>query len=201
MKTVVFGKIIEKRHEIDAKVKTVTKEKGESIIVYTAKPEKKVVEKITGYEEILRYKGKPRYNGSELWNCFSPYKKFMINEEETVCIEKEIFRADLNEVHLYTNKVCSETELYKDEVENVYETYIKDFNKQMILSNDKMRTYCDLHKLSYEETDAIKLFEMVYPGHDYEIVEGCINICDYIAKVPINGTSFKTLVATSENYR
>lgn len=198
MKTVVFGKIIEKRHEIDAKVKTVTKEKGESIIVYTAKPEKKVVEKITGYEEILRYKGKPRYNGSELWNCFSPYKKFMINEEETVCIEKEIFRADLNEVHLYTNKVCSETELYKDEVENVYETYIKDFNKQMILSNDKMRTYCDLHKLSYEETDAIKLFEMVYPGHDYEIVEGCINICDYIAKVPINGTSFKTLVATSE---
>ena len=172
MQTVVFGKIIEKRHEIDAKVKTI-EEDGNKKIVYTAKPEKKVTEEIVGYKEILRFDGEPRYNSRDfLWGVSSYHGEFNINEDEVVKIEKEIFRADLNEMHLRTYKVLETRELYKDEIENVHQTYVEDFNEQMIVSNERMKSYCDLHKLAYGETDAIELFKLVYPEEEYEIKDG-----------------------------
>lgn len=172
MQTVVFGKIIEKRHEIDAKVKTI-EEDGNKKIVYTAKPEKKVTEEIIGYKEILRFDGEPRYNSNVYgFFNFSTEDKFNIAENEVVKKEEEIFRADLNEIHLRTNKVLETRELYKDEIDNVYQTYVEDFNEQMIVSNERMKSYCDLHKLAYEETDAIELFKLVYPEEEYEIKDG-----------------------------
>lgn len=194
MKTVVFGKIIEKRHEIDAKVKTVTDENGKQRIVYTAKPEKKIKEEVTGHKEILRYKGEPKYSDKQYSLCSYANKTFNINADEEVRMEREIFRADLNEMHLYTNKVLEVNELYKDEIENVYDTYVKDFNEEMILSNDKMKSYCDLHKLVYEETDAIELFKMVYPGESYKIENGKM-LVDYESLTKIYSPLFNDLLS------
>lgn len=192
MQTVVFGKIIEKRHEIDAKVKTI-EEDGNKKIVYTAKPEKKVTEEIVGYKEILRFDGEPRYNSNvyDFFN-FSTEDKFNIAENEVVKKEEEIFRADLNEVHLRTNKVLETRELYKDEIENVHQTYVEDFNEQMIISNERMKSYCDLHKLVYGETDAIELFKLVYPDDVYEIKDGKMivkekDLSEYAGRLIIDG--------------
>ena len=172
MKTVVFGKIVEIRHEIDAKFKAIKDENGKDVVVYEERPKKKIVETVTGYKEILRYDGEPRYNkGAVLFGNFY-YDEFYISENEVVSREREVFRADLNEVHLYVNKVLEAKELYKDEIEEMYNVYIQDFNEQMILSDKCMKSYCDLHKLLYEETDAIELFKLVYPDEEYEIKDG-----------------------------
>lgn len=176
MKTVVFGKIVEIRHEIDANVKAIKDENGKDVVVYEERPKKKIVETVTGYKEILRYDGEPRYNkGSVLFGSFY-YDSFNIGEDEVVNREKEVFRADLNEVHLYVDKVLEVKELYKDEIEEMYNVYIQDFNEQMILSDKCMKSYCDLHKLLYEETDAIELFKLVYPDEEYEIKDGKMTV-------------------------
>lgn len=172
MKTVVFGKIVEIRHEIDAKVKAIKDENGKDVVVYEERPKKKIVETVTGYKEILRYDGEPRYNKGPVSFGSFYYDSFNISEDEVVAKEKEVFRADLNEVHLYVNKILEVEELYKDEIEEMYNVYIQDFNEQMILSNKCMKSYCDLHKLLYEETDATELFKLVYPDEEYEIKDG-----------------------------
>ena len=46
----------------------------------------------------------------------------------------------------------------------------------MITSNEKLKSYCDVHKLSYEDTDAIELFGIVFPDEKYEIVDGVMKV-------------------------
>lgn len=54
--------------------------------------------------------------------------------------------------------------------------HIKEFNKMMIESNDKLKAYCDLHKLSYEDTDCIELFKLVFPDKLYIIRDGKMKV-------------------------
>ena len=69
----------------------------------------------------------------------------------------------------------------------MYNVYIQDFNKQMILSDKCMKSYCDLHKLLYEETDAIELFKLVYPDEEYEIKDGKMTVRkDILTVMPSN---------------
>lgn len=46
----------------------------------------------------------------------------------------------------------------------------------MIDSNEKMKNYCDLHNLNLGETDAIKLFKILYPDSEYVIEDGAIRV-------------------------
>lgn len=39
-------------------------------------------------------------------------------------------------------------------------------------------SYCDLHKLSYEDTDCIELFKLVFPDEEYVIVDGIMRAKD-----------------------
>ena len=89
-----------------------------------------------------------------------------------VSIEDEIFRADLNERHLHTNKIVEERDVDKEDAMSILDGQIKAFNKMMIESNDRLMTYCDLHKLSYEDTDCIELFKLVFPNDEYVIKDG-----------------------------
>ena len=131
--------------------------------------------KIIDWEEILSYDGEPRYN-----NDFDPWSshihKMCISETDIVCAEREVFRADLNEVHVYTDRIMTEIEMYKEEAEREYAELVALFNKQMIESNDKMKAYCDLHKLNYEETDCTELFKLVYPDESWEIKDGKMQV-------------------------
>ena len=84
----------------------------------------------------------------------------------------EVFRADLNEVHLFVNKIevipVDEDNLDNKDLLNSVEKQLKLFNKILIISDEKLKNYCDLHKLDYEETDVEQVFKVVYPDKPFK---------------------------------
>lgn len=175
MKTRVFGKKIEERYVVNLHQATI---EDEQRVVFTNKPELDKKTAILDWEELCSYDGEPRYNSSKYQeNVFSnSYNTMNISESERVVVEEEIFRADLNEMHLYTNKIVSKIEPNAVSATQEYNYAIKQFNKQMIMSNDQLKAYCNLHKLSYEDTNCVELFTVVFPGEQYEIKDGKMKI-------------------------
>ena len=170
MITRVFGKKIENVYDVVCDMKQVEDDDGKMKSVYIEKPRINKTRKVKEWSELCSYEGEPRYNSV----CFLGfgYHEINISENETVKIENEIFRADLNEMHLRTNKIVEEKDVNKEDTLSILDGKIKAFNKMMIESNDKLRAYCDLHKLSYEDTDCIELFKIVFPDDDYVIEDG-----------------------------
>lgn len=168
----IFGKKIENIYDVDNKQKEVKDGSGETKTVYTGKPIITKESKIKEWVELCSYDGEPRYNSSDCSSIFSYYKTINISENERLAIEEEIFRADLNEVHMHTNKVVETIDTKKEEAISLCEKQIGAFNKIMIKSNNKLMSYCDLHKLSYEDTDCIELFKLVFPDKKYKIKDG-----------------------------
>ena len=173
MITRVFGKKIENVYEVDHKWKQIEDNDGEMKTVYTSKPEINRIRKVKEWFELCSYEGEPRYNSHNGWAL---YNNINISENETVAIEEEIFRADLNEMHLHTNKVVEEKDINKEDALSILEAQIKAFNKMMIESNNRLMAYCDLHKLSYEDTDCIELFKLVFPDDEYAIENGVMKV-------------------------
>lgn len=185
MKTKVFGKKIENNYIIESNQKLIKDENNCDKLVFTAKPTIIKKSNLVEWVELHSFDGEPRYNnyGMNVILVGSCYlKQINLSEDEKVGIEEEIFRADLNEVHLHTNKIIEENDCDKEYQEAGYNTLIGEFNKQMIESNDKLKSYCEVHKLNPEETDCIELFEIVFPNHNYEIEDGVMreynrNLC------------------------
>ena len=171
MITRVFGKKIENFYEVFHNWKQVEDDNGEIRTVYIDKPTINKARKVKEWCELCSYEGEPRYNSHNGWAL---YNNINISENETVAIEEEIFRADLNEMHLHTNKVVEEKDINKEDALSILDGKIKAFNKMMIESNDRLRAYCDLHKLSYEDTDCIELFKLVFPDDEYVIEDGVV---------------------------
>ena len=180
MKTKVFGKKIENIYGVDHKWKSIKDENGEDKTVYTDKPTLTRESKVKEWVELCSYKGEPRYNSNR---SYFMYNSVNISEDETVMIEEEIFRADLNEMHLHTNKIVETIEVDKDDMIETCKCQIEAFNKMMIESNNKLMAYCDLHKLVYEDTDAIELFKLVFPDEEYVIEDGVMKVKE---KVKVN---------------
>lgn len=169
--TKVFGKDIEYKYSLNKNLKEI-----DGKYVYTAKPciEK---EEINNWVEVCDFVGEPYLINKNIgWFTKSVIG---ISEDEEVEIENKKFRADLNEIHLFTNKVVNENHLNKCEVECLLEAELKDFNKQMIESNEKLKNYCGVHKLESSETDCVELFKLVYGHNDYTIVDGVIKERSY----------------------
>ena len=174
MITRVFGKKIENVYDVIYNTKQVEDNDGKMKTVYTEKPQINKTRKVREWSELCSYEGEPRYNSV----CFLGfgYHEINISENETVKIENEIFRADLNEMHLRTNKIVEEKDVNKEDALSILDGKIKAFNKMMIESNDRLRAYCDLHKLSYEDTDCIELFKLVFPDDSYVIEDGVMKV-------------------------
>ena len=208
MRTVILGKIVNNVYYINDYKKKIIDKSGEEKIVFTAKPRIRNRQEVKEWREICSYKGQPRYNS----NSYGSKKCLNISETETVTIDNEIFRADLNEMHLHANKVLEEIDVNKEALEMEFDALIKDFNSTMIDSNDKLKAYCDVHKLSYEDTDCIELFAIVFSNYDYEIVDGVMKTkekyyndyiavanCNHSVDCAISGTSsrvYSTLTAS-----
>ena len=173
MITRVFGKKIENFYEVLHNWKQVEDDNGEIRTVYTDKPTINKARKVKEWCELCSYEGEPRYNSHNGWAL---YNNINISENETVAIEEEIFRSDLNEMHLHTNKVVEEKDINKEDALSILEAQIKAFNKMMIESNNRLMAYCDLHKLSYEDTDCIELFKLVFPDDEYVIENGVMKV-------------------------
>ena len=175
MKTVVLGKNIENIYKVDSKQKTIIDKDGKEKVVYTDIPVITKESNIVGNPELCSFKGRPSYNRVPgYFYKLSSMEEINISEDETVSIEKEIFRADLNELHLFTDKIVKETDVDKELMEDIHESHMMAFNKQMIESNDKLFSYCKLHGLDVKKTDCIELFKLVYPGSEYMIVDGTL---------------------------
>ena len=114
MRTVVFGKRIENHYIIKNNQKEVFDENNYcSKLVFTAKPTIEKEVEIVDWSELLSFEGEPRYNNgtkpkvksSKPFNLsailsFSTKNKMHISRDEEVCIDEEMFRADLDELHL-----------------------------------------------------------------------------------------------------
>lgn len=178
MRTVILGKKIENVYEVNHNWKTVDDGNGGAKIVYTAKPILTKTPHIKEWSEICSYDGEPRYNSNKgyIFSSLGGVYQMNISEDEAVSVGKEIFRADLNEMHLETDKVLEEVDINKEGSEEILSEQIRAFNSMMITSNEKLKAYCDVHNLAYEDTDAIELFKIIFPDKKYEIVDGVIKV-------------------------
>lgn len=178
MRTVILGKKIENLYGVNNKQKTIDDGNGLPKAIYTAKPTLNKVSMIKEWVEICSYDGEPRYNSErgDTFFAFNSKRRMNISESEDVAICQEVFRADLNEMHLRTDKVVEEIDIDKWEADANLSEQIVAFNEAMITSNEKLKSYCDVHKLSYGYTDAIELFNIVFPDEEYEIVDGVMKV-------------------------
>ena len=178
MRSVVFGKIVHHNYSVDYHKKDILDKDWCLKTVYTAKPELIIKDEVAFYKEILSFDGQPYYNKRKL-GIYKYYEEININAEETVNVIEEVFRADLNEIHIYTSKVLEEEDIDKEHAEYIYADNIKMFNEQMINSNKQMLAYCKLHHLEPSDTDCIELFNVVYPDKSYEIVDGEMRVKEF----------------------
>ena len=185
MKSVVLGKVVEIKHILETNQKTIIDENGKEKLVYTAKPKIKKEESVAEWREICRFKGEPYWNSEYTRNWKYAYMhsfgdgrdKLNISENEEVAIDQRVFRADLGELHLFADKVLEEIDIDAVDAADQLRLHTREFNKQMIESNEKMKAYCDLHGLKYEDSDCEKVFELVYPYEKYEISNGEMKVC------------------------
>ena len=188
MITRVFGKKIENVYDVICDMKQVEDDDGKMKAVYTEKPRINKTRKVREWSELCSYEGEPRYN-SGISTVFG-YHDINISENETVKIEDEIFRADLNEMHLHTNKIVEERDINKEDALSILEGQIKAFNKMMIESNNRLMAYCDLHKLPYEDTDCIELFKLVFPDDEYVIENGVMKVSEKLKITSDSGSVY-----------
>lgn len=174
MKTIILGQKIENIYDVNHNWKTINDENGNFKTVYTAKPTLNKTSIIKEWVEICSHNGEPKYNSTSSFKGLFAQPELNISENETVQIKEQIFRADLDEMHVRTNKIVEEIDVDEQEARATLSEQIRAFNAMMITSNDKLQSYCDVHKLSYEDTDAIELFSIVFPDQLYEINEGVI---------------------------
>ena len=169
MKSVVKGQIVKETYSVVDNLTTIT-EDGEEKRVFTARPHILAQLEIEDWKDILVVDGEICYNRESA--CLGWCAEFNISENETVREIRSVFRADLNEKHYFTNKVLETQSVNKEESESKLRILMADFNEQMIESNEQMSAYCKLHKLDPRETDCDELFKILYPGKEYEIVDG-----------------------------
>lgn len=172
MKYVVLGKKVQHKYSVDDK-KVSVKENGETIKYFTGKPVIKNETEIAEYPEILRFEGELEINCAfGMFYHYSNMQHFNISENEEVGIEKKIFRADQNITYIYTDKICEEIDIDKEETETVHKNLLKEFNRTMIKSNPEMDRYCELHHLNYGMTDCFELFNYLFPNCMWKIENG-----------------------------
>ena len=207
MRTVVLGKKIANIYDVNRNWKSIECEGGNTKTVYTDRPTLTKTPCIKEWVEIFSYDGEPRYNIDMSLYSFCNGHKFNISEDETVVVTNGIFRADLNEMHLQTNKVVEEVDINKSESEEFLSEQIHAFNSMMITSNEKLKTYCDIHSLNYGDTDAIELFKIVFPDEQYEIIDGVMMAKNKDKKTKQNRNSsfvqetIDTFTTASDYYR
>lgn len=201
MKTKVFGQVAQVDYIVNNNQKEVERNNGEIEVIFVKAPEIEKRESIKEYREICSFDGELRYNRGTaendlgMWGRIVLRSSINIAQDKEVFIDKEVFRADLGELHVFTNEVIERIEAGKEDAEAAFDHVLRDFNREMIMSNDKLKAYCDIHKLNYEDTDAKELFRLVYPGESYEIEDGKMKVAEHYKKVYLS--SCDTSAATN----
>lgn len=163
MKTVVQGKKITNKWSVDTgKEKRIIN--GEEREIFVKKPSL-VKEEELEWADICEYDERPQYSYN---NPLSLVRSIDLSENESVCVEEEIFRADLGAWFQRVKKVLEEIDVNKEESETELQTLMAEFNKTAIENNTEMSNYCKLHKLTPEETDAGELYSLLHPDKKFK---------------------------------
>lgn len=174
MKTIVKGKVVKNTYSVVSHAKKVETDDGESV-VYDAKPELVKEPEVVDWVDLCSFDHEPYFNkAKEPYLTFNSYK-LNIGDEE-VSIDKQTFVANLDELHLFSDKVVEESDdtLGKSLAEIDYASHLSAFNESLIANNEKMKAYCKVHKMDPGETNAIELFKLVYNTEHYVIYDGKI---------------------------
>lgn len=158
MITRVMGRATETYWKVEPHTHIVGAGNDATRYVFDAKPE--IVKDIIELDpvEICQYEGRPCVSS---YGYIFPRKKINIGDEE-VDVQKEVFYADLSEWRQYVDKIVSNVDYYKEEVELDYADLIAQYNEQMIKADEKLQAYCDLHHLNPGDTDVDELRKIVY---------------------------------------
>ena len=122
------------------------------------------------------------FNGTNIRSNSHLFYEINVGDNESVEVYSEVFRADKNEMILYTTKVLSEEDTNKEEMELQLAELLREYNKQEIGKDEELLAYCKLHKLDIENTDVDELIKVVKHNADAYINSvGRIFVCDYTA--------------------
>lgn len=167
MKSCIYGKSITRTYRVKLERDTEGKIKR--------KPQLEVEKEETTFCPIIRKDGEELVVDGKIGHNLSYYSPFSfsnkINIDETteVCIEKEIYRADLNAYIVYTNHILYEDDTNKEEAKSSLEKLVSEYNREKIEADEKALTYCNLHKLNPAETDYDELVSIIYPENYKEV--------------------------------
>lgn len=162
MRSTIYGQKIERKY------KTECTRNDDGLII--RKP-KLIAEETITYAPIIRNSGEvlsvdgeigSNRTSEPIWG-FNLRKRINISEDTEVEVLKEVYRADLNGYIVYTDFVISSEDVDKCAYEVEVNSLIAEYNKTHIEKDEKARTYCDIHKLNYEETDYDKLISLINP--------------------------------------
>ena len=168
MKTVVMGQNIVHKHIVNSNTKEIIDDNGETKVVFFAKPVIEIEDKAT-YEQICEFEGEMKFNS----HC-GPYLSALYARSVTIdgkmcLVLRTEFEVTTQTETVYTDKVISETDEYKDISEDEFAELLKAYNKQIIESDEKMLKHCRLYNLKPADTDCEELFKEVYPEYKFEI--------------------------------
>lgn len=219
MKTIIQGKEITTTYDVDYKWKQIRNDKNETVTVYTGKPELKKEEtikwkKIYEVNEIVEFNQKSKTRILDMVFSARGFESHQyvgtinLTETEEVNIVEKLYIADINASVLRVDKIMKEEELNKEGAEDTLKSQVAAFNKMMIESEEKLLSYCNVHKLDPSKTDVDELFKLVYPNKKYKINDGKlvpietsipgndVNLRQYTYGIPSYGTG--TTIASAK---
>lgn len=138
------------------------------------------------------------------YDMFNNKQYVYISETEKVYVVEKFMRLDIGAYVIRLDKVYVENEdIFKRDAEFDLKHKVKDFNKQMIESNERLLSYCNLHKLNIEDIDLDELIKLVYNKYKYSIKEGKLVVEDDYEKffrvLKSRNLNLVTVDATSED--
>ena len=165
MRSTIYGQKIERKY------KTECTRNDDGLII--RKP-KLIAEETITYAPVIRNSGEVMSVDGEIGSnrssksIWSLSKRINLSEDTEVEVLKEIYRADLNGYIVYTDFVISIEDVGKCDCEAEINSLIAEYNKAHIEKDEKARTYCDIHKLNYEETDYDELISLINPTVSFD---------------------------------
>lgn len=189
MKTHVMGKKIKNTY----KVVTRKDDNGK----YVGTPSIELDKMDITWVEICSYDGTPQKGQGKAEDGDLPWYTqdgIYISENEFVPIQEAHFRADLGDWYQYTKKILENKDVNLKKCEKELDQEMRAYNTQKIEANPKAKSYCNLHKLDYSETNYDELMDLLEgDAHPKSILEikpiegGTCDISKYITNTVLKG--------------
>lgn len=148
------------------------------------------------YETILIVDGEIGQNSNNFWKLYT-MPTINISESESVVVDEKIYRADLHEYMIHTDKVLSEKDVNKENAAALLSKLSSEYNQLMIERDEKLVAYCHVHKLDPEDTDYEELKKIVYKPCDRNDMIASLTYEDALSNIAANTVTISDYLKTS----